>query len=123
FRRSLLSVLSTRILPPPRSTLFPYTTLFRSQFEQHLRAVLDLPLGCPEMTAEVAVMANVLGSQLPDPSSAYPEVMRTYPEAKVHLYGKSVRPGRKLGHVTVTGADAAQARKRAQDAARMLRGE
>src|SRR5699024_11309967 len=83
FRRSLLSVLSTRILPPPRSTLFPYTTLFRSQFEQHLRAVLDLPLGCPEMTAEVAVMANVLGSQLPDPSSAYPEVMRTYPEAKV----------------------------------------
>lgn len=94
-----------------------------SQFEQHLRAVLDLPLGSPELTAEVAVMANVLGSQLEDPSSAYPQVMQAYPDAKVHLYGKSVRPGRKLGHVTVTGTDPDEARGRARDAARMLRGE
>lgn len=94
-----------------------------SQFEQHLRAVLDLPLGSPALTAEVAAMANVLGSQLQDPASAYPKVMAAYPEAKVHLYGKSVRPGRKLGHVTITGTDPEKVRQRARDAARMLRGE
>lgn len=94
-----------------------------SQFEQHLRAVLDLPLGSPALTADVAAMANVLGSRLADPATAYPRVMAAHPDAKIHLYGKSVRPGRKLGHVTVTGTDPDEARRRAGDAARMLRGE
>ena len=93
-----------------------------SQFEQHLRAVLDLPLGSTDLTAEVAAMVNVLGSELEDPATAYPELMAYYPDAKVHLYGKGVRPGRKLGHVTVTGTDPAEVRRRAQQAARLLEG-
>ena len=93
-----------------------------SQFEQHLRAVLDLPLGSTDLTAEVAAMVNVLGSELEDPATAYPELMADYPDAKVHLYGKGVRPGRKLGHVTVTGTDPDEVRRRAQQAARLLEG-
>ena len=93
-----------------------------SQFEQHLRAVLDLPLGSTDLTAEVAAMVNVLGSRLEDPATAYPQLMADYPDAKVHLYGKGVRPGRKLGHVTVTGTDPAEVRRRAQQAAQLLEG-
>src|SRR5690625_2495409 len=73
-----------------------------SQFEQHLRAVLDLPLGPTHALADHAVMANLLGSQHEDPSQVLETVFTDYPQARVHLYGKSVRPGRKLGHVTVT---------------------
>ncbi|MGC0144691.1 5-(carboxyamino)imidazole ribonucleotide synthase [Pseudactinotalea sp. Z1732] len=93
-----------------------------SQFEQHLRAVLDLPLGRTEQLVPWAVMVNVLGSQLADPTKAYPELMERYPEAKVHLYGKSVRPGRKLGHVTVTGDDLPHLRRVARAAADLLEG-
>lgn len=94
-----------------------------SQFEQHLRAVLDLPLGATQPVAEHAVMVNLLGSSLTDPRQAYPEVLRRYPEAKVHLYGKSVRPGRKLGHVTITGPDPERCLARARAAVALLRGE
>ena len=74
-----------------------------SQFEQHLRAVLDLPLGSPAMAAPVAVMANVLGGDDADVYDRYIHVMAADPAIKVHMYGKPVRPGRKIGHVTVTG--------------------
>ena len=80
-----------------------------SQFEQHLRAVLDGPLGSTEPTAAVTVMANTLGADR-DPDQPVAErfaaVQRRFPHAKIHWYGKSHRPGRKLGHVNVTGADA-----------------
>ena len=75
------------------------------QFEQHLRAVLDLPLGDPRPRAPWTAMANVLGGDYPDLYSAYRHVMARDPAAKVHMYGKGVRPGRKLGHVNVSGAD------------------
>ncbi len=94
-----------------------------SQFEQHLRAVLDLPLGETAATAPYAVMVNLLGSDLEDPRAAYPELLARYPAAKVHLYGKEVRPGRKLGHVTVTGDDLDQARADAHAAVALLRGD
>ncbi len=74
-----------------------------SQFEQHLRAVLDLPLGSPVMAAPVAVMANVLGGDDADVYDRYVHVMAVDPDIKVHMYGKPVRPGRKIGHVTVSG--------------------
>lgn len=94
-----------------------------SQFEQHLRAVLDLPLGATGSRVRWTVMANVLGSTLPDPTDALGAVAARDPEAKVHLYGKGVRPGRKLGHVNVSGDDLADVRRRARAAAALLRGE
>jgi 5-(carboxyamino)imidazole ribonucleotide synthase len=75
-----------------------------SQFEQHLRAVLDYPLGSTALVAAGAVMANVLGAST-TPAMSLDErlhhVLARYPGAHVHLYGKAERPGRKLGHVTV----------------------
>ncbi len=76
-----------------------------SQFENHLRAVLDLPLGSPEAVAPYAVMVNILGGDVADLYSAYRHVLARDPGLKVHLYGKAVRPGRKVGHVTVVGND------------------
>lgn len=78
-----------------------------SQFEQHLRAVMDYPLGATEPTAAVTVMANVLGGES-DPEMPMRERVRAvwqrFPQAKVHLYGKDYRPGRKMGHVNISGA-------------------
>ncbi|MEP6844222.1 MAG: 5-(carboxyamino)imidazole ribonucleotide synthase [Pseudolysinimonas sp.] len=77
-----------------------------SQFEQHLRAVLDLPLGDPSSTAPWSVMVNVLGGPADGTMlDRYQLAMAAHPHAKFHSYGKPSRPGRKVGHVTVTGAD------------------
>jgi 5-(carboxyamino)imidazole ribonucleotide synthase len=91
-----------------------------SQFEQHLRAVLDLPLGEPSLAARSAVMVNVLGSADPDIYSRLGHVMAADPGVKVHLYGKPVRPGRKVGHVTLLGDDMGALRDRARRAAGYL---
>jgi 5-(carboxyamino)imidazole ribonucleotide synthase len=128
-----------------------------SQFEQHLRAVLDLPLGDPRLAAPHAVMANVFGggpghvtkerglrpaggsggspprastggvpgrlaarASTAEIYSRYTHVMAADPGVKVHLYGKQVRPGRKIGHVTVLGSDVASLRDRAVRAATYL---
>ena len=96
-----------------------------SQFEQHLRAVLDLPLGSPALAAPVTVMANVLGGDDGDVYDRYIHVMAGDPAVKVHMYGKPVRPGRKIGHVTMTGdrshRDPAELADRARRAASYLR--
>jgi 5-(carboxyamino)imidazole ribonucleotide synthase len=93
-----------------------------SQFEQHLRAVLDYPLGETALTAPQVVMANVLGGQ--SGSMGLDErvhhLFAEDPGARVHLYGKQVRPGRKIGHVTVLGDDLEELRVRAASAARWL---
>jgi len=91
-----------------------------SQFEQHLRAVLNLPLGVPDLTGRHAVMVNVLGGDDPDLHDRLIHVMAADPGVKVHLYGKVVRPGRKVGHVTVVGDDIARLRDRARRAASYL---
>jgi 5-(carboxyamino)imidazole ribonucleotide synthase len=91
-----------------------------SQFEQHLRAVLNLPLGSPVMAAPQAVMVNVLGGDDPGLHSRLVHVLAADPGVKVHLYGKAVRPGRKVGHVTVLGTDVADLRDRARRAASYL---
>jgi 5-(carboxyamino)imidazole ribonucleotide synthase len=91
-----------------------------SQFEQHLRAVLNLPLGDPSPTAPAAVMVNVLGGDDDDLHDRLIHVWAADPGVKVHLYGKEVRPGRKIGHVTVAGEDAAALRDRATRAANYI---
>jgi 5-(carboxyamino)imidazole ribonucleotide synthase len=92
-----------------------------SQFEQHLRAVLDLPLGSTELAAPQVVMANVLGGSDGDMLGRLHHVLAADPALKVHLYGKRVRPGRKIGHVTALGTDVAGLRDRAMSAADFLR--
>ncbi|MFB9904740.1 5-(carboxyamino)imidazole ribonucleotide synthase [Allokutzneria oryzae] len=87
-----------------------------SQFEQHVRAVLDYPLGVTDMVAPAVVMANVLGApELPGMTvdERLHHLYARFPDAHVHLYGKAERPGRKVGHVTVLGTDMTEARRRA----------
>jgi len=79
-----------------------------SQFEQHLRAILDLPLGDPAMTTEFAVMGNILGGDKTDMYRPYLHLMARNPDLKFHQYKKEVRTGRKIGHVTATGSDLLQ---------------
>jgi len=94
-----------------------------SQFENHLRAVLDLPLGDPSAIAPYAVMVNVLGGDKEDGLyRAYLHCMARDPGLKIHMYGKDVRPGRKLGHVTVVGDDLDDLLGRAHHAADYLTG-
>jgi len=93
-----------------------------SQFENHLRAVLDLPLGDPSAIAPHSVMVNVLGTEKDGLYRAYLHVMARDPGVKVHMYGKDVRPGRKLGHVTVVGDDLDDLLARAHHAADYLAG-
>ncbi len=112
-----------------------------SQFEQHLRAVLDYPLGATGLTAPYVVMANLLGGDVTPPSpGTYPRseehhrpphemtlderihhMMAAEPGVKVHLYGKELRPGRKVGHVTALGDDLDDVRRRARRAVHWLR--
>jgi 5-(carboxyamino)imidazole ribonucleotide synthase len=91
-----------------------------SQFEQHLRAVLNLPLGVTTAVAPSAVMVNILGGSEPDLREGLTHVMALDPGVKVHLYGKPVRPGRKVGHVTVLGTDHESIADRARRAANYL---
>lgn len=93
-----------------------------SQFEQHLRAVLDWPLGPTGQTAPCAAMVNVVGTGGADPRSRQAAALAAVPEAHVHLYGKDPRTGRKVGHVTVLGDDLATVRGRARRAADLLAG-
>jgi 5-(carboxyamino)imidazole ribonucleotide synthase len=88
-----------------------------SQFENHLRAVLNMPLGAPQARAPWTVMVNVLGGSAPTLFDGYPHVQARDPALKVHLYGKTVKQGRKVGHVTAYGADLEEVRERARHAA------
>jgi len=96
-----------------------------SQFENHLRAVLDLPLGAPQARTPWTVMVNILGGaqeagQLYD---GYLHTMAKDPQLKVHLYGKQMRPGRKVGHVNAYGDDLDDCLERARHAASWFAGE
>ncbi len=94
-----------------------------SQFENHLRAVLDLPLGDPTTRAPWTVMVNVLGGTVEDLPSALLHCFARDRKLRVQLYGKQVRPGRKVGHVTTFGDDLPGVRKRARHAAAYLMGD
>jgi 5-(carboxyamino)imidazole ribonucleotide synthase len=100
-----------------------------SQFEQHLRAVLDYPLGSTAATAPATVMANVLGAAQPPTMTVDERLHHLFarmPDARVHLYGKAERPGRKVAHINFVGTsvagpeDLAELRERAEMAAHWL---
>ncbi len=93
-----------------------------SQFENHLRAVLDLPLGDPTARAPWSVMVNILGGSVPTLYDGYPHAQARDPRLRVHLYGKQVRTGRKVGHVTAYGDDLDDVRDRARHAAAWFEG-
>lgn len=94
-----------------------------SQFQQHLRAVLDWPLGDTRPRARVTVMVNLLGGPKTDLAASLPAALAASPTASIHLYGKSSRPGRKIGHVTTLGDDLVETRERARRAVAVLRGD
>jgi len=117
--RLVLNELAAR---PHNSGHYTIEGCVTSQFEQHLRAVLDWPLGETNLVAPAVATVNVLGGRDgSDPRERLPGALAV-PGAHVHLYGKAARPGRKLGHVTVVGADAADVRARARRAAAILSG-
>ena len=88
-----------------------------SQFENHLRAVLDLPLGPADAREPWSVMVNILGGSVDDLESQRVVVLDAVPDVRVHLYGKTVKAGRKVGHVTAVGDDLDDVRARARRAA------
>jgi 5-(carboxyamino)imidazole ribonucleotide synthase len=94
-----------------------------SQFEQHLRAILDLPLGDTSMIAKWAVMGNVLGGTKTDMYRPYLHLMARTPALKFHQYRKEVRPGRKIGHVTITGDNLVELRQEVDHALSYMSGE
>jgi 5-(carboxyamino)imidazole ribonucleotide synthase len=101
-----------------------------SQFENHLRAVLDLPLGSPAARARWTVMVNILGGNggrgAGDPPLLYDGYLHALardPQVRVHLYGKEPRPGRKVGHVNAYGNDLQECLERARHAAAWFAGE
>jgi 5-(carboxyamino)imidazole ribonucleotide synthase len=96
-----------------------------SQFENHLRAVMDLPLGSPAPRERWTVMVNILGGPT-DSGHLYdglPHAMARDPHLRVHLYGKDLRPGRKVGHVNAFGDDLEDCLERARHAAAWFRGD
>jgi 5-(carboxyamino)imidazole ribonucleotide synthase len=108
---------------PHNSGHFSIEGCVTSQFENHVRAVLDWPLGETRLVAPAVAMENVLGGPVgTDPDALLARALEET-EAKVHLYGKEARPGRKLGHVTALGETLEQARRRAARAAAILMGE
>ncbi len=116
-------VLINELAPRPHNTgHYSIEGSHTSQFENHLRAVLDMPLGDPSLRAPVAVMINVLGHREGASSPGGLEEALSVPGAAVHLYGKTeTRTNRKMGHVTVTGDDRRDVRQRAEQAAARLR--
>jgi len=109
-------------LRPHNSGHYSIEGCVTSQFEQHLRAVLNLPLGETSLTAPSVVTVNVVGGDSEDGPETRLASALAVPGAHVHLYGKQTRPGRKLGHVTVCGQDADATAKAARTAASALEG-
>jgi 5-(carboxyamino)imidazole ribonucleotide synthase len=117
--RVLINEIAAR---PHNSGHFSLGGSVTSQFENHLRAVLDLPLGAPDLVAPVVVTRNILAAPgTSDLFAGLPEALAV-PGAQVNLYGKEPRPGRKVGHVTVLGEDLHEARERAARAVAALGG-
>jgi len=116
--RLLVNEIATR---PHNSGHYSIEGCYTSQFENHLRAILDWPLGNPALIAPCVVMANVLGRSTDELHPNLPAALAV-DGVRIHLYDKAPRPGRKLGHVTALGADPDETRARAREAAKRLAG-
>jgi len=118
--RLIVNEIATR---PHNSGHYSIEGVTTSQFEQHLRAILDWPLGETTLRAPFVVTVNILGPRDgSDPVTRRDQALAV-PGVHLHFYGKSARPGRKLGHVTALGHDLADTRDRAWAAATRLTGE
>jgi 5-(carboxyamino)imidazole ribonucleotide synthase len=113
----LINEIATR---PHNSGHFTIEACAASQFENHLRAILDWPLGGARLRAPTAVMVNLLGRGDEEVGQGLPAALRASPDIHVHLYGKAARSGRKIGHVTALGNDPEDTRERALAAAERL---
>jgi 5-(carboxyamino)imidazole ribonucleotide synthase len=118
------SVLVNELAPRPHNTgHYSIEGCATSQFENHVRAILDWPLGSPTLRASHAIMVNVLGRRTGSPASTEGlDEALAVDGAAVHIYGKpDVRDGRKMGHVTVIGENRDDIRSRAEKAAAAIR--
>nr|HPJ20508.1 ATP-grasp domain-containing protein [Actinomycetota bacterium] len=115
-------VINELAMRPHNSGHWSIEGAYTSQFENHLRAVLDWPLGDPRPRQHRAVMVNILGGPIADLHVAFKHVMARDPGLKIHLYGKEVRLGRKVGHVTALGDDEGELLDRARHAADYFQG-
>lgn len=114
-------VINELAMRPHNSGHFSIEGSVTSQFEQHLRAVLDLPLGSTAPRAAHSVMVNLLGvDDKNDFVQNYDQALKDHPDAKVHTYGKGPRAGRKMGHITVVSDSAEHALAEARAAAAVL---
>ena len=115
-------ILLNEIAPRPHNTgHYTIDACVVSQFENHLRAILDLPLGDPSLVRPAAAMVNVLGKRAGTSSAHTLGDALAVPGVRVHVYGKhEIRPGRKVGHVTALGDSTSEALDRAYEAARKL---
>ena len=105
---------------PHNSGHFTIEGSVTSQFEQHLRAILDWPLGSTALVRPVAVMVNILG-EVQAPATIDPSPLLALEDVHFHWYGKAARPGRKLGHITVLGDNLEAAYQRAWQARKLLK--
>lgn len=108
---------------PSRAGLWTLDGAVTDQFEQHLRAVLNLPFGSPDMLSERCLSRMVLGGEKPELFRPFLHLFARDPGLRVYLYGVEVKPGAEIGHVTVLGSDAEQMHERALHAAGYLNGE
>ena len=127
FEREDGAILLNEIAPRPHNSgHYTIEGCVASQFENHLRAVLDLPLGSPTPRERWTVMVNILGGpsdQVGRLYDGYPHALARDPRLRVHLYGKQLRPGRKVGHVNAYGDDLEDCLERARHAAAWFRGD
>ena len=117
------AILVNELAPRPHNTgHYTIESCYTSQFANHVRAVLGLPLGDPSLREKAAAMVNILGHREGTLKlDGFAEAL-AISDAAVHLYGKpDVRPNRKMGHVTVTGSDPRDVRRRAEKAAEKIR--
>lgn len=115
-------ILINELAPRPHNTgHYSIEACHTSQFENHVRAVLGLPLGDPALRVDAACMVNILGKREGTPRFDGYEEALAFPGVSVHIYGKdAVREKRKMGHVTATGTDPVDVRRRAERAAELI---